>query len=45
MKGLEVAQKYYETYGRNMLKEQFSQILNQTAAGLVGYAPEGAGRI
>lgn len=40
MKGLEVAQKYYETYGRNMLKEQFSQILNQTAAGLVGYGSE-----
>ncbi len=40
MKGLELAEKYYETYGRKMLAEQFGQIKDQTAVGLVGYGSE-----
>lgn len=40
MKGLELAEKYYEAYGRKMLVEQFGQIKDQTAAGLVGYGSE-----
>lgn len=40
MKGLEIAEKYYETYGRKMLQEQFSNIADRTAAGLVGYGSE-----
>lgn len=40
MKGLELAEKYYEAYGRKMLAEQFGQIKDQTAAGLVGYGSE-----
>lgn len=39
MKGMELAEKYYEAYGRPML-EQFSEIADQTAAGLVGYGSE-----
>lgn len=40
MKGLELAQKYYEAYGRRMIEEQFPQIADQTAAGLVGPGSE-----
>lgn len=40
MKGLELAQKYYETYGRRMIEEQFPQIADQMAAGLVGPGSE-----
>lgn len=40
MKGLELAEKYYEAYGRPMLTQQFGGILDQTAAGLVGYGSE-----
>lgn len=40
MKGLEIAGKYYETYGRQMILEQFPDIADQTAAGLVGYGSE-----
>ncbi len=40
MKGLELAEKYYETYGKSMLEEQFPQIRDQAAAGLVGYGSE-----
>ncbi len=40
MKGLELAEKYYEAYGRKMLAEQFGQIKDQIAAGLVGYGSE-----
>ncbi len=40
MKGLELAEKYYETYGRQMLDQQFAQIRNQAAVGLVGYGSE-----
>lgn len=39
MKGMELAEKYYEAYGRPML-EQFPEIADQTAAGLVGYGSE-----
>lgn len=40
MQGLELAEKYYEAYGRAMIKEQFPQIADQTAAGLVGPGSE-----
>ncbi len=40
MKGLKLAQKYYETYGRAMIDEQFPDIADQVAAGLVGYGSE-----
>lgn len=40
MKGLELAEKYYETYGKPMLEEQFAQIKKQVAVGLVGYGSE-----
>lgn len=40
MKGLELAEKYYDTYGRTMIDEQFPEIAGYTAAGLVGYGSE-----
>lgn len=40
MKGLEVAEKYYQAYGRKMLEEQFASIKEQTAVGLAGYGSE-----
>lgn len=40
MKGLELSQKYYETYGKSMIEERFPDIADQTAAGLVGYGSE-----
>lgn len=40
MKGLELAQKYYETYGRTIIGEQFPEIAGYMAAGLVGYGSE-----
>lgn len=40
MKGLELAKKYYETYGRTMIGKQFPEIAGYMAAGLVGYGSE-----
>lgn len=40
MKGLELAKKYYEKYGRTMIGGQFSDIAGYMAAGLVGYGSE-----
>ncbi|MDE7359989.1 MAG: hypothetical protein K2N39_11300, partial [Lachnospiraceae bacterium] len=40
MKGLEISQKYYETYGRKMICERFTDVADQAAAGLVGYGSE-----
>ena len=40
MRGLELAEKYYETYGRPMLETKFADIIDQTAAGLVGQGSE-----
>ena len=40
MKGLELAKRYYETYGRPMLEEQFPEVLPYLAAGLVGSGSE-----
>ncbi len=40
MKGLELAENYYEAYGRQMLDDQFADMKGQTAAGLVGYGSE-----
>ena len=40
MKGLELAEKYYEAYGRPMLETKFADIIGQTAAGLVGQGSE-----
>ncbi len=36
MKGLELSKKYYEEYGKPMLKEQFPEIEHLIAVGLVG---------
>lgn len=40
MKGLELSQKYYEAYGRQMIRTQFPEIADQAAVGLVGYGSE-----
>lgn len=40
MKGLELAEKYYETYGRQMLEERFPQVIGRAAMGLVGQGSE-----
>lgn len=40
MKGLELAEKYYEAYGRAMLDGQFADVAGQAAAGLVGHGSE-----
>ena len=40
MKGLELSERYYNAYGRQMLETQFPQIIDQTAAGLVGQGSE-----
>lgn len=40
VKGLELAEKYYKAYGEKMIKEQFSEVAGQIAAGLVGYGSE-----
>jgi hypothetical protein len=40
MKGLELSQKYYEAYGRQMIRGQFPEIADQAAVGLVGYGSE-----
>ena len=43
MKGLELAQRFYEEYGKPMLKEQFSDLLPHLAAGLFGSGSECGG--
>lgn len=40
MKGLELAQRYYETYGKKMLEEKFPELCGRAAAGLAGYGSE-----
>ncbi len=40
MKGLELSEQYYLTYGKKMLEEQFPNIVGQTAVGLVGRGSE-----
>ena len=40
MKGLELAEKYYETYGKAMINERFADIADQIAVGLVGQGSE-----
>lgn len=40
MKGLELAERYYEAYGRKLIGTQFARIADQTAAGLVGLGSE-----
>lgn len=40
MKGLELAEEYYKTYGRQMLQDKFPHLTGQIAAGLVGYGSE-----
>ena len=40
MKGLELAEKYYEAYGKLMIDEQFADIADQVAVGLVGQGSE-----
>ncbi len=40
MKGLELARQYYETYGIEMLREQFADVLPYLAIGLVGSGSE-----
>ena len=40
MQGLELAEKYYEAYGRPMLETQFADIVSYTAVGLAGQGSE-----
>ena len=40
MKGLELAEKYYETFGAPMIREQFPEIGGLIAAGLTGSGSE-----
>ncbi len=40
MKGLELAKKYYKTYGEPMLTEQFPELLPKLAVGLIGSGSE-----
>ncbi len=40
MKGLELSEKYYITYGSRMITEQFSDIRDQIAVGLAGQGSE-----
>lgn len=40
MKGLELAEEYYNAYGREMLQTKFSYLTEQMAVGLVGYGSE-----
>lgn len=40
MKGLELARQYYETYGKEMLQAQFSDILPNLAIGFAGSGSE-----
>ena len=40
MKGLELAEKYYNTHGRKMLQSKFPHLADQMATGLVGYGSE-----
>ncbi len=40
MKGLELAEKFYDTYGAPMLHEQFPELENKLATGLVGDGSE-----
>lgn len=40
MKGLELSRKYFEEYGLPMLKEQFPDLLDKIAAGLMGSGSE-----
>ena len=40
MKGLEISKKFYEEYGKNMLRDEFSDILPYIAAGLCGQGSE-----
>ncbi len=40
MKGLELSELYYETYGKNMIAENFNILENRIAVGLVGEGSE-----
>ena len=40
MRGLQLAEEYYVAYGRPMLEIKFADIVDQTAAGLVGQGSE-----
>lgn len=40
MKGLDISQKYYETFGRKMLEEKYSEYLDDITVGLVGEGSE-----
>ena len=40
MKGLELSEQYYETYGKAMLREEFPELLPDLAAGLTGSGSE-----
>lgn len=40
MQGLDLAEKYYETYGKPMLEEEFPGLLSEIAVGLAGSGSE-----
>lgn len=40
LKGLDISQKYYETYGKKMLEEKYGNYLDRITVGLVGEGSE-----
>lgn len=40
MKGMDIARRYYEEYGKPMLEEKFPEYVDRVAAGLVGEGSE-----
>ena len=40
MKGIEIAEKFYEDYGKQMISEQFADVEDRIAVGLVGEGSE-----
>ena len=40
MNGIELSEKYYETYGKPMLEEQFPELMPYLATGLFGSGSE-----
>ena len=40
MRGIELSEQYYETYGKPMLEKEFPQLLDLVACGLTGSGSE-----
>ena len=41
MKGMQLSWEYYITYGGQMLQEEFPELMEQIAVGLIGSGSEG----